>query len=222
KMAFDPLRQWGQDRPAIRRDPAFALVTGRADRNHEVLHQKGLVPLEAGSGRDLGRDHLLFNSDPGRDLAPTTPPLIFYRFRLRGTVVHAARFDARAALQTFQTGDFFALFGNGLLQGGDFTEQFDQQSFKLWTAERGKGGRRRHMMQRVHRRESAQEKNAAVPGLLLLLPRNCASARKSASTASCSRCRRRRKTRSCRSWTAGPPSRSSLRGEIRRRGNGRP
>jgi hypothetical protein len=25
------------------------------------------------------------------------------------------------------------------------------------------------MMQRVHRRESAQEKNAAVPGLLLLL-----------------------------------------------------
>ena len=169
KMAFDPLRQWGQDRPAIRRDPAFALVTGRADRNHEVLHQKGLVPLEAGSGWDLGRDHLLFNSDPGRDLAPTTPPLIFHRFRLRGTLVHAARFDARAALQTFQTGDFFALFGNGLLQGGDFTEQFDQQSFKLWTAERGKGGRRRHMMQRVHRRESAQEKNAAVPGLLLLL-----------------------------------------------------
>jgi hypothetical protein len=61
------------------------------------------------------------------------------------------------------------LFSDGVREGGDFTEQFNQQSLKLWTAQRGKGGWRQHMMQRVHRRESAQEKNAAVPGLLRLL-----------------------------------------------------
>src|ERR1019366_843970 len=134
KMAFDSLRQRGQDRPAVGRDPALALVTDRAYRNHEVLHQKGLVTLEAGSGRDLGIDHRLFNADPGCDLAPAGPLLIFSRFRWRGTLVHAAWFNVWTALQAFQTGDFFALFSDGLLQGGDLTEQVNQQSFKLWTA----------------------------------------------------------------------------------------
>ena len=115
-------------------------------------------------------DHFLFNDDPRRDLAPATPLLFLCRFRRLGAFVHAARFNIGATLQAFQTGDFFAQFGDGLLQGGDFTEQFNQQSLKLWTAQRGKGGWRRHMMQRVHGGESAQEKNAAVPGLLPLLP----------------------------------------------------
>src|ERR1700690_2069258 len=99
-MAFDPLRQRGQDRPPVGRDPALALVTGRAYRNHEVLYQKGLVPLEAGSGWDLGVDHRLFNADPGRDLASATPLLFFGGFCWRGTVVHAARFNVWTALQT--------------------------------------------------------------------------------------------------------------------------
>jgi hypothetical protein len=90
---------------------------------------------------------------------------------MQGAFVHAARFDVWTALQTFQTSDLFALFGDGLLQGGDFTEQFNQQSLKLRTAQRGKGGWRRHMMQRVHDAESAQEKNAAVPAILPLLRR---------------------------------------------------
>ena len=66
-------------------------------------------------------------------------------------------------------GDFFSQFSNGLREGGDFTEQFNQQSLKLWTAQRGKGGWWLHMTQRVHGVESAQEKNAGVPGLLRLL-----------------------------------------------------
>lgn len=124
----------------------FALVTGRAYRNHEVLHQKGLVPLEAGAGRDLGIDHRLFNADPGCDLAPAGPLLVFAGFSWRTAFVHAARFNVGTALQAFQTGDFLAQFTDGLLQGGDLSEQFDQQSLKLWTAQRGKGGQRRHMM----------------------------------------------------------------------------
>src|SRR4249920_104311 len=128
EMTFDPLRQWGQDRLAVGRDPALALVAGRAYRNHEVLHQKGLVSPEAGSGRDLGIDHRLFNADPGCDLAPAGPLLIFGGFSWRGTLVHAARFNVWTTLQTFQTSNLFALLGDGLLQGGDLGEQFDQQS----------------------------------------------------------------------------------------------
>src|SRR5271165_1916366 len=134
EVAVDSLRQRGQDRPPVGRDPAFALVADRTHRNHEVLHQKGLVALEAGSGRDLGIDHGLFNADPGCDLAPAGPLLMFSGFRWRGTLVHAARFYVWTTLQAFQTGDFFPQFSDGLREGGDFTEKVNQQSLKLWTA----------------------------------------------------------------------------------------
>src|SRR5208283_5376100 len=89
--------------------------------------------------------------------------------RRRGSFLHTARLDVRAALQTFQPGDLFALFGDRLLQGGDFAEQLNQQSFKLCTGQPGKGGRRQHMMQRVDRTESTQGKNEGFPTFLLLL-----------------------------------------------------
>src|ERR1700735_2774736 len=132
EMAFDPLWQRSQYRPALGRDPTFALILGRAYRNHEVLDQKGFITLEARPRRNLGRDHLLFNDDPRGDLAAATSGLVFLcRFRWLGTFVLAARFNIGATLQTFQTGDFLAQFGDGPLQGDDFSEQFDQQSFKL-------------------------------------------------------------------------------------------
>ena len=53
------------------------------------------------------------------------------RFCRRGALVHAARFDVRAALQAR---DLFALFGDRLLQCGDLAKQVHQQGFKLWTA----------------------------------------------------------------------------------------
>jgi hypothetical protein len=49
-------------------------------------------------------------------------------------LVHAARFDRRAALQSFQTGDLCTLLADNLLQGGNFAAQFNQQRFKLWAA----------------------------------------------------------------------------------------
>ena len=74
-------------------------------------------------------------TDPGRDLAPATSSFSFLWVLLAAAAfVHAARFNVWATLQTFQTGNLFALFGDGLLQGGDFGKQFDQQSLKLWTA----------------------------------------------------------------------------------------
>jgi hypothetical protein len=49
-------------------------------------------------------------------------------------LVHAARPDGRAALETFQAGDLFPLLDNQLLQGRDFAKQLNQQSLKLCTA----------------------------------------------------------------------------------------
>ena len=168
-MAFDPLWRRRQDRPSVGRDPTFPLITGRTCRNHEVLDQKGDVALEARSRRNPDFDHLLFNCDPRRDLA-SAPPLLFPgRYRRRGAFVHAARFDVRTAFQTFQSGVLLAQFSRCLLQAGDFTKQFHQQRFKLWTAWRGKGWRRRHMTQRVYRAESTQGKNEGLPTLLPLL-----------------------------------------------------
>jgi hypothetical protein len=64
-MAFDPLWQWRQDRPAIRRYPAFSQITGRLRRNHEILDQKGFMTFENRSWRNLDPDHLFFDFDPG-------------------------------------------------------------------------------------------------------------------------------------------------------------
>jgi len=57
-----------------------------------------------------------------------------------------------------------------LLQGSDFAKQFDQQSFKLGTAQSRKARWRQHMMQRIHQPESGQAKNAFLPGVLPLTP----------------------------------------------------
>jgi hypothetical protein len=48
--------------------------------------------------------------------------------------VHVAGLYVRAAFQAFQTSNLFALFCNGLLQGSDFTQQFDRQRFQRWAA----------------------------------------------------------------------------------------
>ena len=168
-MACDPLRQWSQDRSPVRRYPAFPKVTGCLRRNYEILDQKGLMTLENRSRWDLDPDHLFFDFDPGRDLAPTGPLLRFPGLRRRGSFFHATRFDVRAPLQAFQPGVFFAQFDDGLLQGGYLTEQFGQQRFELCTVQRGMVGGRRHMMQRVCRAESTQEKNEGLPTFLPLL-----------------------------------------------------
>jgi hypothetical protein len=90
------------------------------------------------------------------------------RLRLR-RFVHAARFDGRAAPQTFQTGDLFARLADNLFQGGNFAEQLNQQSFQLWTAQIGEGRGRRHVHKEASPIEPGQAKNTAPPGVLPLL-----------------------------------------------------
>ena len=128
------------------------------------------MTFENRSWRDLDPDHLFLDLDPRRDLPSTRVLPGFLGLRRCGSFLHTARLNVRAAFQTFQPGDLFALFGQRLLQAGDFTEQSNQQSLKLCPGQHGKGGRRRHMMQRVDRGESTQGKNEGVPTLLLLLP----------------------------------------------------
>jgi hypothetical protein len=71
----------------------------------------------------------------GRHLAAQPPLRLLRRLHGLGRFVHAARFDARAALQSFQTGDLGALLADNLLQGGNFAAQFNHQRFKLWAAQ---------------------------------------------------------------------------------------
>src|SRR3954470_13712515 len=147
EMAVDPRRQGGQDRLAIRRDPALAQIACRTGRNHQVLHEKGLVALEARSlqyGRRL--DHLVLDDDPGRHLAAQPPLRLVRRLHRLRRFVHAARFDGRAALQSFQTRDLCALLADNLLQGGHFAAQFNQQRFKLWTAQIREGRWQWHVL----------------------------------------------------------------------------
>src|ERR1700689_1316359 len=169
EMAIDPLGQRWQDRTSIRRAPAFAPITGRAYRNRQVLNQKWLMPLQRPTCRGRGFRHSVFDGNPRRHLTAASRLLLPGGLRWPGARVHAAGFDVGAALQAFQTRDLFAQFSVGLFQSGDFTKQLYQQSLKLCTAQPGKGGWRRHIMQRIHATESAQGKTATLPTLLPLL-----------------------------------------------------
>jgi hypothetical protein len=128
------------------------------------------VALAARSLRHRRRlDHLLVDDDPRRHLAAAPPLLLLGRLRRLGRFVHAARFDARAALQPFQTGDLFARLADTLFQGGNFAAQLAQQSFQLWTAQIGEERARRHVRKDAYPIEPGQAKNTAPPGVLPLL-----------------------------------------------------
>ncbi len=66
-MSFAPLRQRGQDRPAIRRHPAFTQVTGGLRGNHQVLDEERFMTFEHRSRRDFDPDHFVFDFDPRGD-----------------------------------------------------------------------------------------------------------------------------------------------------------
>ena len=122
------------------------------------------MTLENRSGRDRDPDHLFLDLDPRQDLPSTRLLPRFLGLRRCGSFLHTARLNVRAAFQTFQPGDLLALFGQRLLQAGDFTEQSNQQSLKLCPGQRGEGGRRRHMMQRVRpSRNRRKEKMKGCP-----------------------------------------------------------
>ena len=92
------------------------------------------MALENRAWRDFDPDYFFLDFDPGRDLGSTAPLRLRDRFRRCSALVHAARLDVRAALHAFEARDFFALFGDRLLQCGDLAEQVHQQGLKLWTA----------------------------------------------------------------------------------------
>jgi len=171
KMTINSLWQRCQDGSSVRRDPALALVTGCANRDHQILHQKRLVALEARPRRDHRFDHPIFNADARGHLATAPPLLKRDRRRRLCAFVHATRLDIGTTPQAFQTGNLFAQPADRLFEDGNFTQNFNQQSLKLWTAQtRKREWLRRHMMKRIRHAESAQEKNAPMPTLLPLLP----------------------------------------------------
>jgi hypothetical protein len=90
------------------------------------------VTLEARSLRHRRRlDHLVFDDDPGRQLAAQPPLRLFGGLRRLRRLVHAARFEGGVALQPFQTGNLCALLADNLVQHGNLAEQLNQLSLKL-------------------------------------------------------------------------------------------
>ena len=98
------------------------------------------MTLEARPRWDRGFDHLIFNADPRRYLAPALARHGFGGFGRIWGLVHTAWLDIGVALQPFQTGDLFAPLANNLFQDGDFTKQFNQQRCKLRSAQSGQLG----------------------------------------------------------------------------------
>ena len=132
EMAREPLGQWSQDGPPVGRHPALAQVTVA-----EITRSctgKASWPLKTDPGGTS--IPITFSSTLTRGLILPRPRRFASGIGFAGAVplVHAARFDVRAALQAFQARDLFVLFGDRLLQCGDLGEQFHQQGFKLWTA----------------------------------------------------------------------------------------
>ena len=103
-------------------DEQLQMVTGGTGGNHQVLHQKRLMTLEARAVRNRDFHHLVFDADPQCHLAAEPPLALSHRLRRLGSLIHAAWFDRGPALQAFQPGDLFALLGNNLFQCGDFAE----------------------------------------------------------------------------------------------------
>src|ERR1700676_702576 len=98
------------------------------------------MALEARAFRDRDLHHLVFDFDPRRPLAPEPPLSVLRWLQWLRRIIHAARLDHGAALQSFQAGDLLALLADRLFQSSDFAKQFNQQSFKLRTAQIGKWG----------------------------------------------------------------------------------
>jgi hypothetical protein len=73
-----------------------------------------------------------------------------------GALVHAAWLDRGAALQAFQTGNLFTLFGYKLLQRRDLREQFGQQRLK-----RRDGSGRKGRAVAAHHAESLWRRSGA-------------------------------------------------------------
>src|SRR5205823_11888102 len=111
-MPADARRQRRDHRASVRRHPAFAAIADRMRAQHQVLPHEFLVTLEARAGRDRDLDEPILGDDSLRGLVATTTALAFIGRRSRlGRLLHSARRrpDLRAALQSFQAGDFLAL-----------------------------------------------------------------------------------------------------------------
>ncbi len=107
-MAYHAGWQRRDQRPSIRRQPALAAIASDLDPQHEVLHHEILVALETRAGRHLRLEDPLLHADPWRRLAATTPPGSLARRLGRGPLLHPARLDPWAVLQSLQPRDLRA------------------------------------------------------------------------------------------------------------------
>ena len=138
------VRQRRDDGVAVRRYPPLAEETDRMDRQHKLLDLIGFIAFEARSRRHCGLDDPIFDADAGADFSAAGTLLLLAGLGWFGGLVHAAGFDIRAAFQALQPGDLFTQFDHGLLEGGHFSQQFDNQFLQLVGRQSVEGGRWLH------------------------------------------------------------------------------
>jgi hypothetical protein len=102
ERADDLSRQGSCKGPAVRGEPALAPEAHDLRAQHQVLHEKGLVALEArAGGNGLDGEKALLMDLPFGALGPLAPPPTG-RVRLRGCsgLFHTARLDPGPAIES--------------------------------------------------------------------------------------------------------------------------
>ena len=100
EMPLRPLRQRRDDHPAVRCQPAFTPVADRVYRQHKILHQIGLIALEAGPRWRWSLEQPVIDADARSDLAATPSLLSPGALGRFSGPVHAAGLDVGATFQS--------------------------------------------------------------------------------------------------------------------------
>ena len=171
KMAGHPSRQRRDHRGAFRRYPAFAAIAGDLRAQHQFLHHEALVSLEPRPRRHRRLDGLLGDAGARHRLAAATPLARLARALRLGSLLHAARLDARPALQPFEPRVLLAQLRGQPLLFRQFDQQLSDQRFELGQREGVDVGGRGHTELESSRSASGQAKSQPPPGLLPRLHR---------------------------------------------------
>src|SRR5690625_4102632 len=126
-------RQWGNQRPPVRRQPALTPVTNRVCPQHQILDDIVLVALEVRAQRSRQREYLLLiNAQAG--ILAAAPALIAGRWLFLAALclsLHAAGLELRATLQALQPGDLLAQRRILLLEHRYALQKLQHQGFQL-------------------------------------------------------------------------------------------
>ena len=129
-MAASAAGQRRHDRLAVRRQPALSSVAHHPRGQLQLLHLVRLIAFELRTRRMRHPQHLGLGCDPWCHFAAAVAFGSLAAALRFASLLHAARLDRRAALQTLQPGDLIALRRHDLLQLRVLAKQVHHLSFQ--------------------------------------------------------------------------------------------